>query len=32
MLKKLLFAFLASSLMLTANDLKIAAGAGYKNL
>lgn len=30
MLKKLLFIFIASSLMLTANDLKIAAGAGYK--
>jgi molybdate transport system substrate-binding protein len=30
MLKKLLLAFIASSLILSANDLKIAAGAGYK--
>jgi molybdate transport system substrate-binding protein len=30
MLKKILFAFIASSLMLSAANLKIAAGAGYK--
>lgn len=29
-MKKLLLAFIASSLMLSANDLKIGAGAGYK--